>query len=98
MPPPPRCATKKSKSLPACYNRSAGDVVKLVYTLVLGTSAERREGSSPFIPTTREFSISAFARLRAKAGARSCWKPVFGEKDSRWFWKRKFEPTRLAKI
>jgi hypothetical protein len=31
-----------------------GDVVKLVYTLVLGTSAERREGSSPFIPTTHQ--------------------------------------------
>jgi hypothetical protein len=28
-----------------------GDVVKLVYTLVLGTSAERRVGSSPIIPT-----------------------------------------------
>lgn len=28
-----------------------GDVVELVDTLVLGTSAVRREGSSPFIPT-----------------------------------------------
>ena len=28
-----------------------GDVVELVDTLVLGTSASRREGSSPFIPT-----------------------------------------------
>jgi hypothetical protein len=27
------------------------DVVKLVYTLVLGTSVARREGSSPFIRT-----------------------------------------------
>jgi hypothetical protein len=31
--------------------RIYADVVELVDTLVLGTSAERREGSSPFIRT-----------------------------------------------
>ena len=29
-----------------------GDVVKLVYTRALGARAARREGSSPFIPTS----------------------------------------------
>jgi hypothetical protein len=33
-----------------------GDVVELVDTLVLGTSAVRREGSSPFIPTKEKES------------------------------------------
>lgn len=33
-----------------------GDVVKLVYTLVLGTSAARRGGSIPLIPTTSAFA------------------------------------------
>jgi hypothetical protein len=38
------------------YDSSAekdGRVVKLADTLVLGTSAERRRGSSPLLPTTQ---------------------------------------------
>ena len=60
--------------------------------------APSNDRASPFAPTNREKSFLEFSRLRAKAGARSCWQPVLGEKTSRWLWKRKFEPTRLAKI
>lgn len=37
--------------LNASHNQIYADVVELVDTLVLGTSAVRREGSSPFIRT-----------------------------------------------
>ena len=39
--------------------------MKLVYTLVLGTSAERREGSSPFIPTIKLSVVKLLHRFDA---------------------------------
>ena len=37
------------------FNNLYADVVELVDTLALGASAARREGSSPFIRTKRNF-------------------------------------------
>ena len=39
-----------------------GDVVELVDTLALGASVARREGSSPFIPTTHRQTKGALAK------------------------------------
>ena len=43
-----------------CLYRRNGRVVKLVYTLVLGTSAARRGGSSPLSPTETKNRVGGF--------------------------------------